>query len=30
MTSFKAKIDWKRHRNVENKNYRFVAFLPDG
>ena len=29
MTSFQAKIDWKRPRKRENKNYRFVPFLPD-
>ena len=27
--SFQAKIGWKRMRNMENKNYRFVWFLPD-
>ena len=27
--SFQAKIGWKRMRNWENKNYRFVLFLPD-
>ena len=27
--SFQAKIGWKRMRNRENKNYRFVSFLPD-
>ena len=27
--SFQAKIGWKRMRNIENKNYRFVSFLPD-
>ena len=29
MTSFQAKIVWKRPRKRENKNYRFVSFLPD-
>ena len=29
MASFEAKIVWKRHRMRENKNYRFVPFLPD-
>ena len=28
--SFQAKIGQKRMRNMENKNYRFVSFLPDG
>ena len=28
MTSFKARIGWKWMRKVENKNYRFVPFLP--
>ena len=27
--SFQAKIGPKRMRNMENKNYRFVSFLPD-
>ena len=27
--SFQAKIGRKRMRNWENKNYRFVLFLPD-
>ena len=27
--SFQAKIGRKRMRNRENKNYRFVSFLPD-
>ena len=27
--SFHAKIGRKRMRNWENKNYRFVLFLPD-
>ena len=26
MTSFQAKIGWKRLTNRENKNYRFVSF----
>ena len=29
MVSFQAKIVWKRPRKRENKNYRFVPFLPD-
>ena len=29
MASFKAKIFWKRPNKRENKNYRFVSFLPD-
>ena len=29
MASFKAKIGWKMMRKRENKNYRFVPFLPD-
>ena len=29
MASFQAKIVWKRPRKRENKNYRFVMFLPD-
>ena len=29
MASFQAKILWKRPRKRENKNYRFVMFLPD-
>ena len=28
MTSFQTKIVWKRPRKRENKNYRFVPFLP--
>ena len=28
MASFQAKIGWKRARKRENKNYRFVSFLP--
>ena len=28
-TSFQAKICWKRLRKRENKNYRYVLFLPD-
>ena len=27
MSSFQAKIGWKRQRKRENKNYRFVPFL---
>ena len=29
MGSFQAKTGWKRLRKRENKNYRFVPFLPD-
>ena len=29
MTSFQAKIGWKRKRKTENKNYHYVSFLPD-
>ena len=29
MVSFQAKIGRKRMRNIENKNFRFVSFLPD-
>ena len=29
MASFQAKIDWKRQRKRENKNYSFVPFLPN-
>ena len=29
MASFQAKIVWNRSRKRENKNYRFVSFLPD-
>ena len=29
MVSFEAKIVWTRPRKRENKNYRFVPFLPD-
>ena len=29
MASFQAKIGWKRPRKRENKNYRYVSFLPD-
>ena len=29
MSSFHANIGWKRHRNREIKNYRFIPFLPD-
>ena len=28
MASFQAKIVWKRRRKGENKNYRFVPFIP--
>ena len=30
MASVQAKIGRKTMRNMENKNYRFVSFLPDG
>ena len=30
MASFQAKIGWKKLRKRENKNHRFVRFLPDG
>ena len=30
MASFKAKVGWKRLRKRENKNYRYLTFLPDG
>ena len=29
MVSFQAKIGWKMLRKRENKNYRFVSFLPN-
>ena len=29
MASIQTKIGWKRQRKTENKNYRFVTFLPD-
>ena len=29
MTSFQAKIGWKRPRKRENRNYRSAPFLPD-
>ena len=29
MELLQAKIVWKRSRKRENKNYRFVPFLPD-
>ena len=29
MASFQAKIVWKGPRKRENKNYRFLSFLPD-
>ena len=28
MGPFRAKIGWKRMKKGENKNYRFVPFLP--
>ena len=30
MASLQAKIGWKMLKKRENKNYRFVSFLPDG
>ena len=27
MATFQAKIFWKKTRNGENKNYRFITFL---
>ena len=30
MASFLGKIGWKGQRMRENKNYRYVSFLPDG
>ena len=30
MASFHGKIGWKGQRERENKNYRYVSFLPDG
>ena len=30
MVYFQAKIGWKRLKKRENKNYRFVSFLPEG
>ena len=29
MASFRAKLDLKKMRNGENKNYRSVSFLPN-
>ena len=29
MTSYQAKIGWKRMRKRENKSYHYVSFLPD-
>ena len=29
MASFHGKIGWKGQRKGENKNYRYVSFLPD-
>ena len=29
MAAFQAKTDWKTLKKTENKNYRFVPFLPD-
>ena len=28
--SFQGKIGWKKLRKRDNKNYRFVSFLPEG
>ena len=28
MAAFQAKTDWKTLKKTENKNYRFVSFLP--
>ena len=30
VASFQAKIGWKRMKKSENKNFRFVSFLPYG
>ena len=30
MDSFQVKMGWKKQKKSENKNYRFVSFLPDG
>ena len=30
MASFQAKICCKMQRKRENKNYRYISFLPDG
>ena len=30
MASFHGNIGWKGQRKRENKNYRYVSFLPDG
>ena len=29
MASFQAKTGWKGLKKRENKNYRFILFLPD-
>ena len=29
MASFQAKTGWNRLKKRENKNYRFISFLPD-
>ena len=29
MASFQAKVGWKSPRKGENKNFRFISFLPD-
>ena len=30
MASFQDKVSWKSPRKGENKNFRFLSFLPDG
>ena len=29
MAAFQAKTGWKTLKKIENKNYRFVPFLPE-
>ena len=29
MATFKNKTGWKRLKKRDNKNYRFISFLPD-
>ena len=29
MATFKAKTGWKMLKKRDNKNYRFISFLPD-
>ena len=29
MASFQAKVGWKSPRKGENKNFRYISFLPD-